>query len=291
MGTTLVKAKTPNRHPAQRAGQGRGPVPSPDAQGPRLERRDGKVFLREGSFAAEFEEKTGALVAFYDGESRLPLEAPLPTSRVFAGEGPAAPEFLRFVEGEKAVGVDIRFRNPEAYFSWRLDGRGRLRFSYRVEATGSPLPGVLFPLAADRVHAFSWLGVGPARVWRNRLEGSLGFHRKVLAEAATPAWGQEPVFEGPYGPVRRAAIELDGGKLELLLEQPTFLGVLTPHFPEDADDARAAVLPRDGISFLLEPSAIGTKFDRPEEMGPQAAAPPFEGFFSGSVWFSWTRPQ
>ena len=289
--TVDENAQAPNRLPAHRAGQGRGPVPSPDAPGPRLERHDGKVILGEGAFSAEFEDKTGALVAFYDGESRLPLEAPLPTSLVFEEEGPAFPEFLRFVEDGKTVGVDIRYRDPEAQFSWRLDGRGRLRFSYRVEATGAPLPGVFFPLAADRVDAFSWLGVGPSRVWRNRLEGSLGFHRKARAESATPAWGQEPVFEGTYGPLRRAGIELkDGGRLELLFEQPTFLGLLTPSFPKDADDARAEVLPRDGISFLVEPSPIGTKFDRPDEMGPQAAAPPFEGFFSGSVWFSWTRP-
>jgi hypothetical protein len=284
-------AQLPNRHPAQRAGQGRGPVPSPDAKGPQLERREGKVFLREGGFAAEFEEKTGALVALHDGEARLPLEAPLPTSRLFDEEGPASPEFLRFVEGEKAVGVDIRYRDPEAFFSWRLDGRGRLRFTYRVLATGKPLPGVFFPLAADRVDSFSWLGVGPSRVWRNRLEGLLGFHRKTRAESATPVWGQEPIFEGTYGPVRRAFFEIDGGKVELLFEQPTFVGVLTPSFPKDADDARAAVLPRDGISLLVEPSPIGTKFDHPDEMGPQGAAPPFEGFFSGSVWFTWTRPR
>jgi hypothetical protein len=263
----------------------------PSGEAPRLERRDGKVFLREGGFAAEFEEKTGALVALHDGEARLALEAPLPTSRSFDEEGPAAPEFLRFVESEKAAGVDIRYREPEAFFSWRLDGRGRLRFSYRVRATGKPLPGVFFPLAADRLGAFSWLGVGPSRVWRNRLEGLLGFHRKTRAESATPAWGQEPIFEGTYGPLRRAGLEIDGGMLELLFEQPAFLGVLTPRFPKDAGDARAEVLPRDGISLLYEPAPIGTKFDRPDEMGPQAAVPPFEGFFSGSVWFSWTRPR
>lgn len=253
---------------------------------PQLDRRGELLFLREGRLAIELDAATGALRALHDGALRLPLEAPLPTSRVLAGREPAPPDSVRLVDEGGVLGVDLRYADPEAFFSWRLLGRGHLRFSYLVRADGSELPGVFFPLAAERLAAFSFLGKGPARVWRNRLAGVLGFHRKTRAEAALPAYGQEPIFEGSYGPLRRAELELAEGRLELLFEQPTFLGVLSPRFPEDAEDARAPVLPRDGIALLAEPAAIGTKFDKASEMGPAAAAKPYAGLFSGVVWLS-----
>lgn len=253
-------------------------------QAPRLEREGGRVFLREGALAVELDGATGALLALHDGQRRLELAAPLPTSRVLGGREAALPASVRWVEEGGVKGVDLRYQDPEALFSWRLLGRGQVRFSYLVRADGSELPGVLFPLAAERLDAVSFLGNGPARVWRNRLAGLFGFHRKERAAAASPAYGHEPIFEGTYGPVRQAALELKEGRVELHFEMPTYLGVLSPHFPENAEDARAAVLPRDGISFLVEPAAIGTKFDRPDELGPAGAAKPVTGLFSGVVW-------
>lgn len=261
------------------------------SEAPRLERRGELLFLREGALAVELDAATGALRAFHSGATRLPLAAPMPTARARDGKDPALPESVRLVDDGRAVGVDLRYADPEALFSWRLLGRGHVRFSYLARAGGGELPGVFFPLAAERLEAFSFLGKGPARVWRNRLAGLLGFHRKVKAESAAPAFGQEPIFEGSYGPLRRAELELAEGTLELLFEQPVFLGILSPRFPEDAQDATATVLPRDGISFLVEPGAIGTKFDTAGEMGPAAAAKPYSGLFSGVVWLSFKGGQ
>jgi hypothetical protein len=77
----------------------------------------------------------------------------------------------------------------------------------------------------------------------------------------------------------------------MLFEEPIFLGVMQPRFPEDAEDARAVFLPRDGIALLHDLAAIGNKFDAAKDLGPQAAAPPREGLVAGTLWLRFSRKE
>jgi len=264
------------------------------AESPRLERAGERVFLRDGKLALELDAASGDLVAIWDERARLPLAAPLPSSQVLAGKGPAKPESLHFFERlgpRPAVGVDLRYENPQASFSWLLLGKGWVRFSWLLRAEGDPLPGVFFPLAAERLRAFSFAGIGPARVWRNRLEGELGVYRKIRPEVSPLELGHEPIFEGTYGPVRRVELELAEGRLEMLLEEPAYLGMMPPRFPADAEAARADFLPREGFSLLHDLAAIGNKFDPAEDLGPEGAAAPREGLLAGTLWLRFVRQQ
>ena len=267
-------------------------LPTPPAV-PRIVNSADKAVLEDTAARVELDAKTGALLALRDGKARLPLAAPLATSRVLAGAELPTPEAVRFfkrLEPRAAVGVDLRYEEPAAAFSWLLLGQGWVRFSYWLEAPASPLPGIFFPLEPERVLAFSWLGPGPARVWRNRLAGQIGWHHKVpsqLVNAGTEL-GHEPIFAGYYGPLRRAVFELTEGQLELLFEENTYLGVGVPSFPDDAKKARAQVLPREGISFLHELTAIGNKFDEPAKLGPAASAEEREKLHAGVVWLRFT---
>lgn len=168
---------------------------------------------------------------------------------------------------------------------WKLAPSGWLRLVYQLRLEGEhEYFGIGFDLDEESVQSFEWLGQGPARIWENRREGGmLGVWRKERATDTGAASGHEPKFAGFYGSVYWAKLKMAGGTLILALADDLDLGVLGASFPEDSKDALATV-PSGGLSILNGISAIGTKFSRPDELGPQGQPHRVGGMYGGTVW-------
>ncbi len=232
---------------------------------------------------ARFDLDTGALVELGHGERRLPVAG---GTRRADGRRPALEE-IEIVPGTSQVAVRARYRGALDEATWTFHDQGRLRLEWTVRAgrDDADYLGIRFDGLEGRVRSLTWLGLGPYRVWRNRLAGGvLGLWRTGWNDSVTGVDWRYPELPGFYAGVRWASLATDEGDLTLAPDPGLFLGVFAPRF---ADEARTAVAEvPDGITVLHRISAIGTKFHRPEALGPAARHPPPAGTLGGGVWLS-----
>lgn len=250
-------------------------------------RLDGdELHLTAGATAARFDLASGQLQGLSRGEHRLALRGPWPAhgedgeaSKVehFAQDGAFSEDGAYVVEATFATGLDrVRFT---------LYPSGWLKLSYRYRSpAGSAFHGLGFTYPKERLERVDWLGDGPARVWKNRLEGGIldQWHKVPSAETALTS-AAEPKLAGFYANVYWVELETTDGDLTLVFEDDPFLGLYAPTFPDDARHARAEV-PPEGLTILHEIPAIGTKFHPPEELGPSGWQTSTSEEYEGVIW-------
>jgi hypothetical protein len=149
--------------------------------------------------------------------------------------------------------------------------------------------GVIFDYPESLVQKKRWLGDGPFRVWQNRRRGvALNVWENKYNNTIT-GWRdwEYPEFKGCFGNVRWLQLETTEGTITSVLgSDGGFVQVLTPEFPPTNLVANTVVsLPRAGLGFLHAIPAIGSKFHRPRDAGPQSQPAEANGTYSGSVNF------
>lgn len=253
-----------------------------DASLPIEATREGdELRLQAGATTAQFDLESGKLRDLARGEHRLALRGPWPAHD---NDGTAPKEVKHFAEDDVYV-VESTFAAGLDRVRFTLYPSGWLRLSYRYRSpAGSPFHGLGFTYPSDRVKRVDWLGDGPARVWKNRLEGGiLDRWHKVPSEETALTSAAEPKLAGFYTNVYWAELRTEDGDLTLVFEDDAYLGFLSPTFPKDARHARAEV-PFEGLTILHEIPAIGTKFHSPEELGPSGWRATTSGEHEGVVW-------
>ena len=166
----------------------------------------------------------------------------------------------------------------------------RLDYEYTYEG-GADLLGVNFDVPEKTVLSKCWLGRGPYRVYRNRLGGgALGVHSLDYND---PLPGQiyekGPEFKGYFRDWRWLKLATTGGSITLHNNTPPNAGL-----GNDGSPYIGLWRPRDGIPMMMEfPDtsltlldvipAQGSKFDKGDGAGPQAATPKLSGKRGGSV--------
>ena len=247
-----------------------------------LERVNAKLSIDLGS---------GELLALGDSDQRLELPGPKLLGRKDGGVETRwrhGPEAAAGTEGAYVVDV-MRRRDRLHRLRWAWFDDGWLRLSYLYEHDDrKPFHGVDFGLDLEDLQSLQWLGHGPSRVWANRREGPrLGLWEKERGVQTEAIWGHEPKFLGYYDGVRWARLRLENGDLFIAFEGPGLdLGLGTPRFPEDAEEARADV-PSASLSVLGEIPAIGTKFHPADDIEPPLSQPPGRALARGAVWLRW----
>lgn len=131
--------------------------------------------------------------------------------------------------------------------------------------------GVDFSYPENLVEGVKWMGDGPYRVWKNRMQGvELGVHQKDYNNTIT---GVSPLvypeFKGYHSNMYWAKIE----SREQLFTVATstddvFLRLYTPAQPEKIYKRTAPAFPAGDISFMQAIPAIGTKSNDSWNMGP-----------------------
>ena len=154
---------------------------------------------------------------------------------------------------------------------WRLDGTGWLELSYRYVNPGRHAHlGVTFDYPEAQVTGLRWLGRGPFRVWKNRMEGNaFGVWQKPVNDTRTGADWTYPEFKGHHADVYWAVLETKELPITVVTDtEDLFLRVLTPRYG-DNPTFTAVAFPEGDLSFLHAIPPIGTKFAGPETMGPE----------------------
>ena len=170
------------------------------------------------------------------------------------------------------------------------DAGVRLDYEYTFEGRADLL-GVNFDVPENAVREKHWLGRGPWRVYRNRLEGGkLGVYSQKYND---PIPGQTyidgPEFKGYFRDWRWLVLKTTGGSIWLENNAPPNAGPINNGAPYIG-----LWRPRDGVPMMMEfPDtsltlldvipAQGSKFDNGDRAGPQAETPKVSGKRGGSV--------
>jgi len=170
----------------------------------------------------------------------------------------------------------------EARWTLRADGSVELEYAY---AFGGPVDvlGVGFDYPEAQVTSKRWLGRGPYRVYRNRLQGGVLDVWETAYNDPVP--GQTyayPEFKGDFADWRWLTLETTEGDLTIEnLSGVPFLGLYRPRMGEDG----LLDLPDVGVALLEVVPAQRTKFLPPDRLGPESATPVVRAETRGRVLF------
>ena len=136
--------------------------------------------------------------------------------------------------------------------------------------------GISFSYPEEKISGMTWMGRGPYRVWKNRMKGpNLGIWHKDYNNTITGESFDDliyPEFKGYHAGLYWVRVENSESPFTIISENENiFLRMLTPEPPKGAYNANTAPeFPVGDISFLHEINAIGTKFKKPEALGPMS---------------------
>ena len=150
------------------------------------------------------------------------------------------------------------------------------------------LMGVNFSFPEDQVRSVRWLGNGPYRVWKNRMQGvELGVHEKTYNRTMT---GIPPLvypeFKGYHSGFYWAEFRSTGyAFLVATASEDVFLRLFTPDQPKDVFNT-APPFPAGDISFMQAIPPIGTKSQQAWRLGPSGQK---NQFFDYGPYDNWRK--
>ncbi|MBN2129210.1 MAG: hypothetical protein JW741_06920 [Sedimentisphaerales bacterium] len=201
--------------------------------------------------------------------------------------GTAKPVKVRGVQDGNNVVIDVAYEGSLESARWTVCPSGWIRLEYTYELEGQfGLFGVHFEYPESRMKSMRWLGHGPYRVWKNRMKGGrLDLWSNAYKDHTPGLTWDFPEFRGYYRHWRWVVFETNEGTITIVNETPDlFLGVYRPKDGPDPSNTKLDA-PETGIAFLHGIPAIGTKFQKPESLGPQGRKNEASGTYRGSVWF------
>jgi hypothetical protein len=137
------------------------------------------------------------------------------------------------------------------------------------------------------VRGKKWLGDGPFRVWKNRLQGvafSVWENNYNNTITGYSEW-EYPEFKGCFANVRWLQLDTEEGAITVVPgKNIRFVQVLTPEFPPRELEGETKVnLPQCGIALLDAIPPVGSKFKTAATTGPEGQQNTGEGEYGGSV--------
>ena len=187
----------------------------------------------------------------------------------------AAIDALKTMLKPRFVGIDST--QASLQMTALADGWLRLDYSYTLDGDYD-IAGITFDYPETDVTGATLLADGPYRVWKNRLKGvTYGIHEKTYNNTITGQTWEYPEFKGYYA--HFTAMQLHGRTQQLMLLSATddvFLHLFTPEKPKHKSGNVDPVFPNGQLSLLSCIPAVGTKFSRAEQEGPQGAKTHFD---------------
>jgi hypothetical protein len=202
-----------------------------------------------------------------------------------------------YKEGKSEV-VEFNYDGTMNYVRWKMQGSGWVTMEYEYALNGSyPFAGVSFNYPENFMLGAKWLGKGPYRQWKNRLQGTPVNVWQNLYNNTHTSYNPVvyPEFKGYYGDVtwmefntvegKFYVASKDGGLYVRLFDFYALSGA-KPH-PE---------LPVGNISFLDCIPPIGTKLalnisQNTPALGPQSELTKINGPIKRSLLFYFGLPK
>ncbi|MBR1401871.1 MAG: glycoside hydrolase family 2 [Prevotella sp.] len=156
----------------------------------------------------------------------------------------------------------------EVSWSFLQDGRVKVLWNYEFGGVVDYM-GMAFDYPEPLVRHKQWVGKGPYRVWRNRMQGpQLGFWQNDYNDPIPGESFEYPEFKGYFGDVQWMLLTTDEGKIGMEpIGDPAFVGVYTPR---DGRDQFLYDFPETGLSLLDVIPGVPNKNHVVDLNGPSA---------------------
>ena len=118
-----------------------------------------------------------------------------------------------------------------------------------------------------------WIGDGLYRVWKNRMESTgFGCYHKAYNNTVTGESWNYPEFKGFHADCRAVTVTTTEGCITFVPSgRGVFFQMLTPQKPRHDDNGYTMPpFPQTSFGFMHAIPPIGTKFQKPEQLGPSA---------------------
>lgn len=226
-----------------------------------------------GDVRLAFDRVTGYLALAQRGGTTLPLAN---GPRIVGAPDGKLIALTHRADGDDQI-VEATYDGALKYARWRLRPDGWLGLDYHYELNGEvDAAGITFDFPEAQVTGLRWLGRGPYRVWKNRLEGQeYDVWHKAYNDAVTGLVWQYPEFKGFHANLHWAVLETKGLPLTVVTpSEDLFLRVLTPRYPPIADrgkmtpGATFVAFPPGELSFLHAIPPVGNKFNPADRVSP-----------------------
>jgi hypothetical protein len=242
--------------------------------------KEGRIRVEVGNVTLAFAVDSAELVEVAVGGRPIAFGGP----RLVGG----AARSLRITAHEENgnIVLNATYEGGLKHARWTVYPTGWIRLEYEYELQGElTLFGIDFDYPESKMKSMRFLGQGPYRVWKNRLKGgTLGvWSNKYKNDVPGVTW-DFPEFKGYYRDWRWVVFSTEQGDITIVNGTPELLlGVYRPNDGPFPANTKLNV-PETGIAFLHGIPAIGTKFDKPEVLGPQSQKNKASGTYLGRAW-------
>jgi hypothetical protein len=228
---------------------------------------DSLLIVSSGKTSVTFNIKTGLIAEIQYNNKTIPFN----NGPIFEGCKASFKELKHYTLSNSYV-VELIY-DSICHAKWTMLPGGWLQLDYDYRPVGAlDFTGITFSYPENLVSGATLMANGSYHVWKNRLKGTqFGVYNKPYNNTITGQTWDYPEFKGYYS--NFYAVEVQTKELPFIIVSATddlFLHLFTPQAPKYAKGWVNPPFPSGSISVLHGISAIGTKFSKPEDEGPQS---------------------
>lgn len=255
---------------------------------------DSTLALRSAGITLSFSKKNGQLTGVTNAASNNLLFRNGP---VLVGGEATFSAIKQSASGNNRM-VEITYTGNLKYARWTMHPGGWVSLDYEYSLQGSyALAGISFSYPENFVLSVKWLGKGPYRVWKNRLQGvtnNVWENMYNNTQTGSYPWNF-PEFKGYFADITWMELNTVEGKF-LVASKDTGLYVRLFNFYGLSGIQPHPALPAGDISFLDAIPPIGTKLAlnisaNTTNLGPAGEFTKFNGPIKRTLWFYFGLPK
>lgn len=226
-------------------------------EGVKVTDTDSTLTMKASGISVTLSKKTGKLIQLAN-ESSAPLS--FHNGPVLVAGNAVFATMKQYPEGDAFV-AEVTYSGDMKYVRWKMHANGWLEMTYEYALTGNhKFAGISFSYPENYVLGAKWLGKGPSRVWKNRLQGgtyNVWENRYNNTHTGSAPWIY-PEFKGYFSDVVWMEMNTVQGKFTIA-SQNDDLFVRLFDFYGLSGEASYPELPVGDISFLDAIPPIGSK--------------------------------
>ena len=249
------------------------------------EENDNYLYITHGGNRMVFSKTTGLLEKVETSKGQISLNG----GPVIVTSTNTLKVLKHYREGDTYI-VEPSFEDGQ-WVRWVFAPNEAPRFDYTFHVKGeTDFMGIGLNYPEEKIKAVEWIGEGPYRVWKNRMEGTtFGHWNKAYNNTVTGESWNYPEFKGYHADCRAVTLHTGEGTFSMIPSNPNlFFQMLKAERAKTAgNDNTAPVFPETNIGFMHAIPAIGTKFQKPEQLGPSGQKNMQLNWvpIKGSLWF------
>lgn len=257
---------------------------------PVLEQSEHAWVVKQNQVDFIFDPVTGRLKEVHNSRGKISF-----------GDGPVLfdsvkiPSRLLASTSDSSVQIEVDYNTKDPLqLRWTFATGQLPMLEYKYEIRGAQdFLGIGFHYPEEKIKGMRWMGQGPYRVWKNRLQGmNVGVWQKDYNNTVTGESWDYPEFKGWHGNLYWVRVE--NSESDFTIYSGTdhlFLQMLKPQPPAGAyNDNTSPPFPSYDIGFMHAISPIGTKFQAASLMGPSSQQNMLinKAPLEGKLWFDFS---